>query len=231
MVVSLFVNPTQFAPHEDLAKYPRDLERDRRLAEGVGVDTLFAPNVATMYPRQTTTVTVSEVTERFEGAIRPGHFAGVATVVLKLFNMVRPDRAYFGLKDLQQCAVVRRMVEDLNVPVRLTFVETWRESDGLAMSSRNVYLSPEERRTAPELYASLTACASGLSGARDACGVADRIRQCRERIEEAGMSVQYLALVDSETMRDVVVPNAHSRLIAAVALGRIRLIDNVAVAP
>lgn len=231
MVVSLFVNPTQFAPHEDLSRYPRDFERDRTLAESVGVDVLFAPEVATMYPRASTSIHVPEVTTPFEGIIRPDHFTGVATVVLKLFNMVRPDRAYFGLKDLQQCAVVRRMIEDLNVPVRLDFIETCRESDGLAMSSRNVYLSTAERRIAPELYASLTACATALSATRETCAIAERIEGCRRRIEDAGMAVQYLALVDSRTMRDIAVPNAHSRLIAAVTLGSIRLIDNVAVAP
>ncbi|MCW5942921.1 MAG: pantoate--beta-alanine ligase [Fimbriimonadaceae bacterium] len=231
VVVSLFVNPTQFAPHEDLARYPRDFDRDRGLAEAVGVDELFAPDERTMYPRKTTVVTVSEVSDDFEGAVRPGHFAGVATVVLKLFNMVRPDLAYFGLKDLQQCAVIRRMVEDLNVPVRLSFVETHREENGLAMSSRNVYLSPEERMVAPTLYRSLAVCATAVAEARDASSVAEKLRECREGIETAGMAVQYLALVDPDTMREVSLPRSHSRLIVAAKLGSIRLIDNVAVAP
>jgi len=148
-VVSIFVNPTQFGPGEDYDRYPRDLERDLSMCESVGVDLVFAPGVSEMYePDACTRVTVSGLTQNLCGRSRPGHFDGVTTVVCKLFNMVRPDRAYFGQKDAQQVAVVRRMVRDLNIPVEVREMPTVREPDGLAMSSRNVYLSPDQRRAA-----------------------------------------------------------------------------------
>ncbi len=227
-VVSLFVNPTQFAPHEDLDKYPRDESRDAELAHSVGVDVLFAPSVTTVYPRKTTEVRVSGVSERFEGALRPTHFAGVATVVLKLFNMVRPERAYFGLKDLQQCAVVRRMVEDLDVPVELRFLETVREPDGLAMSSRNVYLSPNERAQAPKLYEHLSGLARVLRANPDA-SVAKLAEGAAAQLSELGFDVQYLQLVDPQTMEPSAIFHPGCRWIVAARLGNIRLIDNVPV--
>jgi len=227
-VVSLFVNPTQFAPHEDLSKYPRNESRDAEMAEAAGVDVLFAPTVDTIYPRRTTEVRVSGVSERFEGEVRPTHFAGVATVVLKLFNMVRPDRAYFGLKDLQQCAVVRRMVEDLNVPVELRFLETVRESDGLAMSSRNVYLSSEDRAIAPRLYQVLARLASTLR-ADPQVSVQSLVEDASAQLGREGFEVQYLALVDPQNMEPVAIFHPGCRWIIAAKLGNIRLIDNVPV--
>ncbi|GMV88687.1 MAG: pantothenate synthetase [Chthonomonas sp.] len=225
-VVSLFVNPTQFAPHEDLSKYPRNEARDAELAEAAGADVLFAPSVDTIYPRHTTEVRVSGVSERFEGAIRPTHFAGVATVVLKLFNMVRPDRAYFGLKDLQQCAVVKRMVEDLNVPVELRFLETVREQDGLAMSSRNVYLSPDERERAPRLHDVLVQLARSLR--EDPSVLAEElVPAATAALNRHGFEVQYLALVDPESMEPRSKFHSSFRWIVAARLGNIRLIDNV----
>src|SRR4029079_19672914 len=167
VAVSIFVNPTQFSPREDLSRYPRDLERDLRLLEQEYVDLVFAPSVAEMYPpRFATVVDVQQVTETLEGAARPGHFQGVATVVCKLFNIVQPSRAYFGQKGAKQIVVVRQMVRDLDMPVKIVVVPTKREPDGLAMSSRNVYLSPQERQAAPALYRALTA-ARGPYLARD----------------------------------------------------------------
>ncbi|HEX2999740.1 MAG TPA: pantoate--beta-alanine ligase, partial [Armatimonadota bacterium] len=155
-VVSLFVNPTQFGPKEDLQQYPRDLERDAALAESVGVDVLFVPAPEEMYPReQLAWVQVEDITSRLEGAVRPTHFRGVATVVTKLFHIVQPDRAYFGQKDFQQLQVVRRMVQDLNFPLTIVPVPTVREEDGVAMSSRNTYLNAEERQAARVLSRSL----------------------------------------------------------------------------
>lgn len=227
-VVSLFVNPTQFAPHEDLSKYPRNEARDAELAESAGVDVLFVPTVDTIYPRQTTEVHVSGVSERFEGVVRPTHFAGVATVVLKLFNMVRPDRAYFGLKDLQQCAVVRRMVEDLNVPVELRFLETVREHDGLAMSSRNVYLAHEDRTRAPRLYQVLAHLASTLRSDPHA-SVPSLVDDASAQLRSEGFEIQYLALVDPKIMEPSAIFHPGCRWIVAAKLGNIRLIDNVPV--
>ena len=186
VVVSVFVNPTQFGPGEDFTRYPRDLNRDAALAADAGADVVYAPSVETMYPRGAMTrVVVPEVTDRYEGAHRPGHFEGVATVVLKLFEQVRPDLALFGRKDLQQCVVVRRMVEDLDVPVRLEFVPTFREPDGLAMSSRNVHLSPEERTLAPRLHAVLTEAAEGVTQGDPRAVLA----RARDRLTGSGFAV------------------------------------------
>ncbi len=160
-VASIFVNPTQFGPNEDFNKYPRDEARDFELAESAGVDAVFCPTVEEVYSGSCTTVRVSGVADRWEGPLRPGHFEGVATVVHKLFGMVRPQVAYFGLKDFQQCRVIAKMVSDLYLPVELVFCETIREPDGLAMSSRNRYLSPEERVIAPKIYEVLR----GVAGA------------------------------------------------------------------
>lgn len=227
-VVSLFVNPTQFAPGEDFERYPRDEARDFAMAESVGVDAIFAPSLDEMYPRKTTAVSVSGVTESYEGAIRPGHFTGVATVVLKLFNITRPDIAFFGWKDFQQCVVIRRMVEDLNVPVSLRFIETVREADGLAMSSRNAYLSAEERKIAPAFFRELSGLARTFRLAPSA-RFADEIRAAKDRLRDAGMSPQYLDLVDSETLEPSFDQNKSLRLLGSVRLGTTKLIDNVAV--
>ena len=229
--VSLFVNPTQFGPNEDYGNYPRDEDRDFELAYTVGADYVFAPSVEEMFPRKTTTVHVEGVTELWEGAHRPGHFDGVATVVCKLFNIVRPDVAYFGQKDYQQCAVVRTMVADLNLPARLRFCDTMREDNGLAMSSRNRYLGPDEREKAASLYRELSALASKLraDAAPDRGAVASALAGTVGELSSLGFSVDYLALVDPETLAPIDRLNGEARLIAAARLGKVRLIDNVAV--
>lgn len=228
LVVSLFVNPTQFGPNEDFSRYPRDEERDLRLAESAGVDVVFAPSIEEVYPRRTTTVSVSEVTERWEGAIRPGHFDGVATVVCKLFNIVGPNFAVFGLKDLQQCAVIRRMTEDLNLPVRLEFCPTARESDGLAMSSRNAYLSQEGRERAPLIYRELRRANLEIrSNPKDSRRIENELAASRQILESQGFQVDYFALVGTETMLPLRVVEGPSSLIVAVRIGSTRLIDNI----
>jgi pantoate--beta-alanine ligase len=211
VVVSLFVNPTQFGPNEDFSKYPRDEERDARMAEEAAVDVLFAPSV-------------KDVSDRWDGEHRPGHFDGVATVVLKLFNIVEPDVAFFGLKDLQQCAVIRRMVEDLDCPVKLNFCSTVREEDGLALSSRNAYLSPKEREIAPLLYKELTRAADVLRNQHSS--PRDALDKARQRLSEAGFSVEYFDVVDTNTMAPKDAASIGDSIIAAVRLGRTRLIDN-----
>lgn len=220
-VVSLFVNPTQFAPNEDLARYPRSEAADIELVERCGGSVVFAPSEQEMYPRKTTEVRVPEVSELFEGEARPTHFQGVATVVLKLFHISQADVAYFGWKDLQQCAVVRRMVEDLNVPIRLRFCDTVREPDGLAMSSRNVYLSPQERAIAPRLYQALSRLRKVAPSKIDAA-----LERERQGLERAGFKVDYLEVVDIETLR----PSRTAVNLAAIVAARIghtRLIDNI----
>lgn len=229
--VSLFVNPTQFGPNEDYTRYPRDEKRDVELADSVGVDFVFAPSVEEMFPRNTTTVKVEGVSALWEGAHRPGHFDGVATVVCKLLNIVRPDVAFFGLKDYQQCAVVGAMVEDLNIPVRLRLCETVREDNGLAMSSRNRYLSADERQAAARLYRELETLAHDLRAEspseRD---VIERLRTTAvERLSACGFSLDYLALVDPVTLEPLERLAGPARLLAAARLGSVRLIDNVAV--
>lgn len=229
--VSLFVNPTQFGPTEDYTRYPRDEERDCALAAEAGVDFVFAPSAEEMYPSKDTIVKVEGVTALWEGAHRPGHFDGVATVVCKLFNIIRPDVAFFGLKDYQQCAVIRSMVRDLNMSVRLDFCETVREHNGLALSSRNRYLSPAARETAAGLYGELSRLACALTDAapRSREAVESLVEPAIEALERAGFSVDYLALVDPVTLEPLETLPGHARLIAAVRLGSVRLIDNVAV--
>jgi pantoate--beta-alanine ligase len=225
-VVSSFVNPLQFSPTEDFARYPRREDDDVRLLEAEGVDVLYLPDAKSFYPPDfSTSVEVAGVSEGGEGARRPGHFRGVATVVSKLLLQVQPDLAVFGRKDLQQAAVIRRMVRDLDFPVRLMVGETVRESDGLAMSSRNAYLSPEERRIAPDLSRSLLA-----ARARAAHGEGDARRleeDMRRQLEAAGFVVEYVEAVEAETMRRVMAVAPGVALAAAVRLGKTRLIDNV----
>ena len=227
VVVSIFVNPLQFGPNEDLALYPRDEARDLEMLAALGVDAAFLPDVGTMYPPGSQTrVTVGGVAAPLEGARRPGHFEGVATVVLKLFGIVQPDLAAFGRKDAQQCAVIERMVRDLDVPVRLVFGETVREPDGLAMSSRNSYLSPEERAIAPALHRAL--CAGEAALRRDG-GNVEAVEQVMHRAigETPGIAVDYLALVDPETFEPPA-DFARDLLVAgAIRIGRTRLIDNI----
>jgi pantoate--beta-alanine ligase len=230
IVVSIFVNPTQFGPNEDFTRYPRDEERDRALLEGENVDLLFLPDVETMYPKGATTrVDAGAVARPLEGERRPGHFEGVATVVAKLFNIVQPKLAAFGRKDAQQCAVIDRMVRDLDIPVRLIFGETTREHDGLAMSSRNSYLSPEERAKAPVLHRALRAGEEAVThGIHDVAGVEKLMH--RVVAEEGGVEVDYLAVVDPLTFEAPAGFDRDVLLAGAVKVGRTRLIDNIRIA-
>ncbi|MBB6735464.1 pantoate--beta-alanine ligase [Cohnella zeiphila] len=238
-VLSVFVNPLQFGPNEDFDRYPRDEERDRAVAAEAGADVLFMPSVGEMYPRKPlTSVLVSEVTSRLCGASRPGHFDGVGTVVSKLFNIVGPDRAYFGMKDAQQVAVVTRMAEDLNVPVEIVPCPIVRDPDGLAMSSRNVYLTAEEREQALVLSRTLAQVPGWL--ADDAGLTSDLLKQRMEQL------VRRMPLADIEyaevlTYPDLLPPGeaplreaaAKERLLVALAVrfGRTRLIDNILLTP
>lgn len=225
VVVSVFVNPTQFGPNEDFTRYPRNLERDSELAGEAGADLVYAPSVETMYLEgESTRVQVSGVTDLYEGAHRPGHFDGVATVVLKLFNQVRPDVALFGRKDLQQCAVIAQMVRDLAVPVRLSFVPTVRETDGLAMSSRNVYLSPEERAAAPTLYASLRRAAERMHGGLSS---AEALTEAKAAVSSVGFVVDYLDLIDANGFTPSTRAETGHAIVVAARLGKTRLIDNL----
>jgi pantoate--beta-alanine ligase len=229
VVVSIFVNPLQFGAGEDLDAYPRDLGGDSRLAEANGADLLFTPAVDEMYPAPVqTTVSVAGVSEPLEGASRPTHFAGVATVVAKLFSIVGPCAAYFGEKDFQQLAVIRRMVSDLSMPVDVVGCPTRREPDGLAMSSRNVYLSADEREAAPVVHRALQAgAASILAGERDPAAVRSLMAGIIEA--EPLARLDYAEVVDAASFT-VPDPLAGSlRLLAAVRFGRARLIDNVGV--
>ncbi|WP_448605309.1 pantoate--beta-alanine ligase [Thermoflexus hugenholtzii] len=227
VAVSIFVNPTQFGPHEDYARYPRDLERDLRLLEPLGVDLVFVPSVEEMYPPGFQTwVIVEEVSRPLEGASRPGHFRGVATVVAKLFNILQPDRAYFGQKDAQQTVVIRRMVQDLNIPVEIVICPTVREPDGLAMSSRNTYLSPEERRAATVLFRALQAAKARYeAGERDA----ERLREAmREVIRAEPLArIDYVSVAHPETLQELERVEGPALLSLAVYIGTTRLIDNI----
>jgi len=231
VVMSIFVNPLQFAPTEDLTAYPRDPERDLRIAEESGAGIVFAPTESEMYPLGRdgvlTSVAVPVLARRMEGVSRPTHFAGVCTVVAKLFHIVGPCRAYFGEKDYQQLAILRRMAFDLSFPVDVIGCPTRREPDGLAMSSRNVYLSAEERAVAPVLHAALTAgAASIVAGETDADAVRASVA---ERIQAAPMGeLDYVEVVDSDTLEPVSFATGDVRLFGAVSFGRARLIDNVA---
>ena len=229
VVASIFVNPLQFGPAEDLAVYPRNLERDTAVAVEAGVDVLFVPSVEEMYPRPVlTTVSVAEVSERLEGAARPTHFAGVATVVAKLFSIVGPCRAYFGAKDFQQVAVVRRMAADLSLPVEVVACPTRREPDGLALSSRNAYLTPDERAAAPVVYTALRAGVAAIAaGERDPAAVRDLMAGVITAEPLAELDYAEVVDADSFTVPEPLCGNL--RLLAAVRFGRARLIDNVGV--
>jgi pantoate--beta-alanine ligase len=231
VAASVFVNPTQFAPHEDLSSYPRDLDGDRALLGDAGVDLLFAPAPEAVYPAGfATTVDVSGPALRLEGQRRPGHFRGVATVVLKLVNLIAPDRAYFGQKDAQQLAVVRQMARDLDLPVSIVGCPTVREPDGLALSSRNLYLGPEDRRAAPVLHHALDqATALWAAGERDA----DALRRALHRILSSAprARVDYAALVDPETFAELEGRCEVALAALAVFFGTTRLIDNALLSP
>lgn len=227
VVVSIFVNPIQFNQKEDYDKYPRTLSTDLAFCEARGVDFVFAPSEAEMYPRPLRTfVEVTVVSERLCGEFRPGHFRGVATVVSKLLNIVQPDRAYFGEKDAQQLAVIRRMVDDLNMPVAITPVPTVREPDGLALSSRNQRLSPEERCVATVLYKALQTAERLIAAGADR---ASEIKQQALAVFEQTpqVRVEYLEIVDAEEMQPVERITGPVRVAGAVWLGGTRLIDNV----
>lgn len=228
VVVTSFVNPTQFGPGEDLDAYPRDLAGDTAIADAAGVDVLFVPTVAEMYPSgpPRTTVHVAGLTEGLCGAARPTHFDGVTTVVTKLFAITGPCRAYFGRKDFQQLAVVTRMAADLNLPVTVVGCPLVREADGLAMSSRNAYLTPEERAAAPALHAALLAAADAVrSGSRDAAAVADAVRA---RVGVAPqLDLEYVEIRTADDLEPVAVVDGAVVVAVAARLGRARLIDNV----
>ena len=227
VVVSLFVNPIQFGPGEDLAAYPRDEERDLAVAEAQGVDVVFAPSSAEMYPPGfSSRVHVEGLSDVLCGAVRgPAHFDGVATVVAKLFALVAPDDAYLGQKDAQQVVIVRRLARDLGYPVRIVACPTRREADGLAMSSRNAYLTPEERRRAPALFRALEAAGNAVvRGERDAARI---VAAARRVLDEAGLEPEYLELRERETLTEIDLLDRDALLAVAVRLGRARLIDNV----
>ena len=229
VVVSLFVNPTQFGQGEDFGKDPRTFERDAQLASEVGVDVLFAPTTSEMYPRTATSIHVPVVTDLWEGEIRPTHFDGVVTIVCKLFNIVQPTIAYFGQKDLQQCLVITRMVEDLNMNLRLSIQPTVRESDGLAMSSRNAYLSAEQRLIAPLIYRELTRCQTALKELSKESQVKDLLLTSKGTLELAGFLVDYLELIEMTSMTRTTSLTDKVALIVAARLGATRLIDNVVI--
>ncbi|WKZ52084.1 MAG: pantoate--beta-alanine ligase [Anaerolineales bacterium] len=229
VAASIFVNPTQFGPTEDLSKYPRDLDRDLSLLEAAGVDLVWTPDNETMYPPDFSTwVEVEGLTRPLEGAARPGHFRGVTTVVAKLFNAVQPQAAYFGQKDAQQAAVVRKMTRDLNFPVEIVVCPTVREADGLAMSSRNSYLSSEERKSAVVLFRALTAAREAFErGERDA----ESLRKIMSATlaSEPRARTQYVSCADYDTLEELGTVTGKALLSMAVFIGKTRLIDNFVV--
>lgn len=231
VVVSIFVNPLQFGPNEDLAKYPRTFERDCELLEGENVDIVFAPPVEDMYPKDAVSyVTVEGMSEKLCGKSRPGHFRGVTTVVAKLFQIVEPETAFFGQKDAAQCAIIRRMVRDLNFPVEIVVRPIVREPDGLAMSSRNAYLSAPERKSALVLYRALTEVkASFDQGERNADKLAEIGKQVLS--QEPGVRLDYLEIVDPDSLESL--EGVGKTALAAVAafVGKTRLIDNILLPP
>ncbi len=224
VVVSIFVNPTQFGPNEDFQRYPRSYESDLQLAAESGVDVIFAPTVEMVYPRNSTSIRVAEITDRWEGALRPGHFKGVCTVVAKLFHLVDPHRAYFGWKDIQQCLVIQRMVEDLNFPVELKFGETYRDPDGLAFSSRNIYLDSNERDKAPMIYRTLVRGKQALS---ENPFVQTVKNSAHTELVQGGFAIDYWDVVSLKTLEPVEFAGDSCAIIVAARLGNTRLIDNI----
>lgn len=227
VITSIFVNPTQFGPKEDYDAYPRDLENDSKMAEEIGVDIIFAPTVRDMYPQgYATFVNVERITEKMCGTSRPGHFRGVATVVAKLFNIIPAHKAYFGQKDAQQCVVIRQMAKDLNFDIEIVVLPTVRESDGLAMSSRNKYLNDEERKSALVLFKSLSIAKELIkSGEINS----EKIKQKMLDIinEEPLARVDYISIVDAETLEDLDIIKENTLIALAVFIGKTRLIDNI----
>ena len=226
VVVSIFVNPKQFGPSEDFQKYPRAFEADSAALENLGVDYLFAPTPEEMYPRGfSTTVAVKDLSEKLEGRSRPGHFQGVTTVVLKLLEIVQPNRAYFGRKDGQQVRIVRQMASDLNLATQIAVRPILREPDGLALSSRNVYLNSDERRAATALYRSLNAVRQKIiAGERSAAPLLASLHHVID--SEPGVVLDYSEIVDAETLEPVVSLRGECLILIAAKLGKTRLIDN-----
>ena len=227
VIVTIFVNPTQFGPKEDFKKYPRNMKKDLKLCEKEAVDIIFAPEVKEMYPEGFATyVKVERITDTLCGASRPGHFKGVATVVTKLFNITMPDIAYFGQKDSQQAAVIRRMTKDLDMQVKIRIMPIVREKDGLAMSSRNIYLNPEERAQALCIYKSLKLAQRLFNkGERDTKEIIKRMSQLINENRKA--DIDYISIVDAEELRDVKRIFGQAMVSVAVRIGNTRLIDNV----
>lgn len=231
VVVSLFVNPAQFAPKEDFAGYPRDFERDRELLNDTGIDVLFHPAVEEIYPEGfDTRIEIRELSKPLCGAVRPGHFSGVATVVAKLFNIVRPQVAVFGCKDYQQLQIIRRLVRDLNFDIEVIGHPTVREADGLAMSSRNTYLNPEERKAALCLYRSLRHAEEMVRrGERHGAAIVAGARA--EIVREARARIEYLSLCDPQSLKEIGLIEDAALLALAVRIGKARLIDNMILKP
>jgi len=229
VVASIFVNPAQFGPAEDFKNYPRDLPRDLAMLQREGVDIVFVPSVSEMYPPGFNSwVDIEDVTERLEGASRPGHFRGVATVVNKLFNIIQPDVAYFGQKDAQQALVIKKMVRELNMGIEVVVMPTVREADGLAMSSRNIYLNPEERKATPILYRALCLAEELCKkGEKDAEKIRQRMRALIGK--EPLASIDYVSIADPETLEEMETVRTPALISLAVKMGRTRLIDNVVV--
>jgi pantoate--beta-alanine ligase len=227
VVVSIYVNPTQFGPKEDLSKYPRDLDRDLAMLEKEGTDVVFFPSDKEMYPAgYDTWVTVENLTKPLEGDSRPTHFRGVTTIVTKLFNIVRPAKAYFGQKDAQQALVIKKMVTDLNMNLKVVICPTVREPDGLAMSSRNVYLNPEQRKAAPILYKSLLLAKDMFAiGERNAAAILEQMTILIQK--EPLAKIEYISLSDTETLAELKTIEKFALVSMAVRFGNTRLIDNI----
>lgn len=227
VIATIFVNPTQFGPNEDLSRYPRNLEGDLKLLEAAGVDLVWTPTPEDMYPPNFQTwVEVETLTRPLEGSMRPGHFRGVTTIVSKLFNATRPDKAYFGQKDAQQVAVIRQMTRDLSYPIEIVVCPTLREPDGLAMSSRNTYLNPEERRAAPVLFRALNAAkVAHANGERNAEALRCLMRETLA--SEPLAQPQYVSCADYDTLAELETLSGKTLLSLAVYMGKTRLIDNI----
>jgi len=229
VVASIFVNPTQFGPNEDFDRYPRDEAGDRATCEAAGIDVLFMPTVAEMYPEKPSVfVNVEGISDILEGAVRPGHFRGVATVVSKLFHLVKPHKAFFGQKDYQQCAVIKRMVKGLDMDVEVVALPTVRERDGLAMSSRNSYLSADERQTAAAIYRALSAAEQlAKTGTRQPEALKNKIQAVVREVK--GIEIDYLEIADPESLVPLASEQDSMVLLIAVRIGRARLIDNLVI--
>ena len=231
VAVSIFVNPLQFGPGEDYQRYPRPIDADLEICERMGADLVFTPEVADMYvSEQRTFVEVMRLGDHLCGAFRPGHFRGVTTVVSKLFNIIQPDRAWFGEKDFQQLCMIRRMVQDLNIAIEIVAVPTYRDADGLALSSRNAYLDPGEREAAPALYRALTTARSLIENGERKSGIVKE-RAARILAEKPAIRPQYFEIVDPMELQPVDEITSEVRIAGAVWVGKTRLIDNVAAVP